>query len=408
VSSDLRSDARHLQRRPLWLRGDRVLTIAAIVGLTVTAPGCGGDGSDKTRTVERERTKVQVVEGSSPKSGFDAAAIFGRASNGVVTITSLFGEADNVDSLLGGGGAGQGSGFVVDEEGRIATNAHVLTQGAGKKIKKAREVFVQFADGNQVSAEIVGFDPNSDVGLIKVDPKGLDLVPLKLGRSADARVGEPVAAIGSPFGEEQSLSVGVVSATDRTIEALTDFQIGDAIQTDAAVNRGNSGGPLLDAGGEVIGINSQIKSSGGGSEGVGFAVPVDTVKRSLDQLRAHRTVRYGYLGVSSQALYPQLADRLKLRVDEGALVAEAVKDGPAQRAGIKGGGKEIRFQATLVKPGGDVITKVNGSKVGRKHDLGALITRYRPGETVTLELLRDGEKRQLRVKLGERPTDLPG
>ena len=160
-----------------------------------------------------------------------------------------------------------------------------MTQGKGKRIHKAGEVYVQFADGNQVAAKVLGFDPNADVGLLKVDPKGLDLVPLKLGHSARARVGEPVTAIGSPFGEEQSLSVGVVSATDRTIEALTDFQIGDAIQTDAAINPGNSGGPLLNARSEVIGINSQIRSSGGGSEGVGFAVPIDTVKRSLAQLR---------------------------------------------------------------------------------------------------------------------------
>jgi 2-alkenal reductase len=388
-----------LRRRPLWL------CIAAVALLASAAFGCGGDDSSSPSTVER--TKVEVVEGSSPKRGFDPAAIFKLASEGVVTITSLFGDSGNLESLLGGGGAGQGSGFVLDDEGRIATNAHVITNGSGKKIEKAREVYVQFADGNQVSAEIVGFDPNSDVGLIKVDPGGLDLVPLKLGRSAGARVGEQVAAIGSPFGEEQSLSVGIVSATDRTIEALTDFQIGDAIQTDAAVNRGNSGGPLLNSSGEVIGINSQIKSSGGGSEGVGFAVPVDTVKRTLEQLRAHRMVRYGYLGVSSQAIYPQLAKRLELPVEEGALVADVVKDGPAEKAGIKGGGKEIRFQATLVKPGGDVITRVNGRKVTRRHDIGELVTRFQPGETVTLEVLRDGDRRQVRVELAERPADLP-
>jgi 2-alkenal reductase len=385
--------------RPLWP------WIVGLVLLAAAAPGCGGDDSQSPSTVER--TKVEVVEGSSPKGDFDPAAIFKLASNGVVTITSLFGDSGNLESLLGGGGAGQGSGFVIDDEGRIATNAHVITNGSGKKIEKAREVYVQFADGNQVSAEIVGFDPNSDVGLIKVDPGGLDLVPLKLGRSAAARVGEQVAAIGSPFGEQQSLSVGIVSATDRTIEALTDFQIGNAIQTDAAVNRGNSGGPLLNSSGEVIGINSQIKSSGGGSEGVGFAVPVDTVKRSLAQLRSNRTVRYGYLGVSSQALYPQLAKRLDLPVEEGALVAEVVKDAPAEKAGIKGGGKEIRFQATLVKPGGDVILRLNGRKVNRNHDLGELVTRFQPGDTVTLEVLRDNDRREVRVMLGERPTDLP-
>ena len=240
----------------------------------------------------------------------------------------------------------------------MLTNAHVITEGQAGSIKKAKEVFVQFADGNEVPAKIVGVDPNSDVGLVKVDPDGLKLVPLPLGRSAAVRVGEPVVAIGSPFGEEQSLSVGVVSATNRTIQALTDFQIGDAIQTDAAINRGNSGGPLLNAGGQVLGINSQIRSSSGGSEGVGFAVPIDTVRRSLAQLRADGQARYGYVGVSSQALYPQLAEKLKLPVQQGALVAAVAKGGPADKAGIKGGGKEIRFQATIVRPGGDVITRV--------------------------------------------------
>ena len=147
---------------------------------------------------------------------------------------------------------------------------------------------MQFEDGNQVKGEIVGYDPNADVGVVKVDPKGLELVPLSFARTQDVQVGEPVAAIGSPFGEQGSLSIGVVSAKNRTIEALTDFSISDAIQTDAAINRGNSGGPLLDSRGHVIGINSQIRSSGGGSVGVGFAVSGDTVRRSIKQIRAER------------------------------------------------------------------------------------------------------------------------
>jgi S1-C subfamily serine protease len=269
-------------------------------------------------------------------------------------------------------------------------------------------VFVQFADGNQVPAKIVGFDPNSDAGLIKIDSDGLKLVPLRLGHSASVRVGESVAAIGSPFGEEQSLTIGVVSATDRTIEALTDFQIGNAIQTDAAINRGNSGGPLLNARGEVIGINSQIRSSSGGSEGVGFAVPVDTVRRSLAQLRSSGEAHYGYIGISSQPLYPQLAKRLGIPVEHGALVADVVESGPADKAGIKGGGKEIRFQASLVKPGGDVVTKVNGVTITEHRDLGDLISRYRPHQVVKLEVYRGSDRRTVDVELGERPAKLPG
>jgi S1-C subfamily serine protease len=377
--------------------------LAAAV-LALPAAGCGGGDSGGSQTVER--TRVQVVEGLG-KKGFDPAGIYRQLSPGVVTITSLFGSQGGSSPLGGGGSAGQGSGFVIDGDGHIATNAHVVTNGTGAKITKASEVYVQFPDGNQVPAKIVGYDPNADVGLIKVDPEGLDLVPLPLGHTGAVNVGDPVAAIGSPFGEENSLSVGVVSAKNRTIDALTDFSISDAIQTDAAINRGNSGGPLLDSHGRVIGINSQIRSSGGGSVGVGFAVSVDTVRRSIGQIRAGGKVRYAYIGVSSQPLYPQLARKLGLPVSAGALIAQVVKGGPADKAGLRGGGKEIRFQASLVKMGGDVITKVNGRPITRDNDFSKQITRYRAGDTITLEVYRGGQRREARVTLGERPTSVP-
>ena len=382
---------------------------AALAALLLAAgmlTGCGGDDEGSgTSTVER--TRVQVVEGLGGKNGFDPTTIYERLSPGVVTITSLFSSSESLADVLEGGGAGQGSGFVLDDDGYIATNAHVITNGTGTRLRKAKEVFVQFSDGNQVGADIVGYDANADTGVVKVDPKGLELVPLPLGATKEVRVGEPVAAIGSPFGEQGSLSIGVVSAKNRTIEALTDFSISDAIQTDAAVNRGNSGGPLLDAEGRVIGINSQIRSSGGGSVGVGFAISVDNVKRSIAQIRDGGEARYAYIGISSQNLYPQLAERLDVPVEEGALIADVVKDGPADRAGIKGGGKEIRFQATLVKLGGDVITKVNGRRVTRENDFSEQITRFEPGDTISLELYRGSERRTARVTLGERPDQVP-
>jgi S1-C subfamily serine protease len=379
----------------------------AAAALALPVAGCGSDdssgSSDGTKTVER--TRVQVVQGLG-KSGFDPAAIYRKLSPGVVTITSIFGSGSGAGGLAGGS-AGQGSGFVIDGDGHVATNAHVITNGTGDKISKASEVYVQFPGGDQVPAKIVGYDPNADVGLIKVDPKGLDLVSLELGHSGAVAVGDPVAAIGSPFGEENSLSVGVVSAKDRTIEALTDFSISDAIQTDAAINRGNSGGPLLDAHGRVIGINSQIRSSGGGSVGVGFAVSVDDVRRAINQIRADGKVRYAYIGISSQPLYPQLAEKLGLPVKDGALVADVVKGGPADKAGIKGGDKEIRFQTSLAKTGGDVITKVNGRPVTRASDFSEQITRFSPGDTVTLELYRGEQRRTAQVTLGERPNSVP-
>ncbi len=374
---------------------------AALIG------ACGGDGDDESGTSTVERTRVQVVEGLGGENGFDPTTIYERLSPGVVTITSLFSKSDNLSDILEGGGAGQGSGFVLDDEGYIATNAHVITNGTGSKLTKARDVFVQFEDGNQVSAKVIGYDANADVGVLKVDPKGLKLVPLALGHTRDVRVGEPVAAIGSPFGEQGSLSIGVVSAKNRTIEALTDFSISDAIQTDAAVNRGNSGGPLLDARGRVIGINAQIRSAGGGSVGVGFAISVDIARQSIDQIRKGGSAQYAYIGISSQNLYPQLAERLDVPVQDGALIAEVVEDGPADKAGIKGGGKEIRFQASLVKLGGDVITKVNGRRVTRENDFSEQITRFSPGDTVSLELYRGNERRTARVTLGERPDQVP-
>jgi S1-C subfamily serine protease len=387
------------------VRGGAVAALAA-AALVPALAGCGGssDSGGGSKTVER--TRVQVVEGLG-KNGFHPAAIYRKLSPGVVTIISIFGGGQSVGDVLGGGGsAGQGSGFVIDGDGRVATNAHVITNGSGDKITRAKEVYVQFPDGNQVPAKIVGYDPNADVGLVKVDPKGLNLVPLGLGHTGAVQVGDPVAAIGSPFGEENSLSVGVVSAKNRTIEALTEFSIGNAIQTDAAINRGNSGGPLLDAHGRVIGINSQIRSSGGGSVGVGFAVSVDTIRNSIDQIRADGKARYAYIGITSQPLYPQLADKLGLPVHDGALIADVVDGGPADKAGIKGGGKEIRFQASLVKVGGDVITKVDGKPITRSDDFSERITGYRPGDKVTLEIYRGGTKRTADVTLSERPNSV--
>jgi S1-C subfamily serine protease len=276
-------------------------------------------------------------------------------------------------------------------------------EGGGGVIHEAKEVYVQFADRNQVPAHIVGYDPNADVALLSVDPNGLDLHPLQLATNEQIEVGQPVAAIGSPFGEDRSLSVGVVSATDRSIESLTRFQIEGAIQTDASINPGNSGGPLLDADGNVIGINQQINTTSGGNEGVGFAVPIGLVAHSLDQLR-HGSPKYAYIGVSTQAIYPQLADRLGIPTDTGALVAKVIPGGPADEAGLQGSDQKIRFQGQEVAAGGDVIVAVDGHKVVGETDLPQLISRFSPGDTITLQILRDGHTQNVDVKLGERPA----
>jgi len=380
----------------------------ALCACALAAAGCSlGDDDDQSSASSDssehvETTRVQVVEGIGSKNGFDASAIYDRLAPGVVTVISLFGEADGP---LGSQAGGLGSGFVLDGDGYIATNTHVVTSGQG--LRRAGQVYVDFADGNRVPARIVGIDPNADVALLKIEPKGLSLTPLELGDVDHLSVGDPVAAIGSPFGEEQSLSVGVISALDRNIESLTDFGIGDAVQTDAAINRGNSGGPLLDGHGRVIGINAQIKTETGEGAGVGFAIPVDAVKRSLDLLRDDGEAEYGYLGVSTQEIYPQLADRLGLDVDVGALVSEVVDDSPADDAGLTAGDRLIDFQGqTDIAADGDVIVAVNGDDLTQTADLADLISLLEPGDTVELGVLRDGEKRTIKVELGERPRRL--
>jgi S1-C subfamily serine protease len=386
------------------------VTILAAVAAAVIAAGCGG-GGDTTITEGSSGTSTQVVVQASDGS-FNPAQIYKDVSPGVVTIISVFDSSG--DTILGGSGssAGQGSGFVVDKDGDIVTNAHVVTSGGrlngGGTPHGAKQVFVEFGTRDRVPAEIVGFDADADVALIKVDPDGLDLVPLQLGDDANLQVGDPVAAIGSPFGEQQSLTVGIVSAKKRSVKSLTQFQIENAVQTDAAINPGNSGGPLLDANADVVGINQQIETRSDTNAGVGFAVPISAIKRSIDQLRANGKAEYAYIGVSSQALYPQLSHHLGFDTDYGGLIAKVVPGGPADQAGLKGADHTIHFQASPVRVGGDVILAVNGKKVVGPSDLSIFISQYKPGDHVTLEILRDGQHKNIDVTLGTRPTGSSG
>jgi S1-C subfamily serine protease len=359
--------------------------------------GCGSSDSSSGGGEAAASAKPQVIV-ETAAAGFDAASVYRRALPGVVTIRSIFGA-----------GAAEGSGFVLNSDGEIVTNAHVVTDESGGKRVPAEEVFVEFPDRNVVPAEIVGFDPFADVALLEVKPDGLELHPLQLGDDRDIRVGEPVAAIGSPFGEPSSLSVGVVSAADRSVKSLTQFQIEGAIQTDASINPGNSGGPLLDGGARVLGINQQIETSSGANDGVGFAVPISAIKRSIAQLEEDGSAEYAYIGVSSQALYPQLADKLGLDTNFGGLLAEVVPGGPGEKAGLEGGDKKLNFQAGEYSTGGDVILQVDGHDVVQPDDLARLVSTKRPGEKVTLTVLRDGKEEQIQVTLGKRPDTIsPG
>jgi S1-C subfamily serine protease len=367
---------------------------AAVLALMLAGCGGGSDGGTSARQTTTVTEATPQVAVQTAARGFDAAKVFRQASPGVVTIRSIF---------RGGGGAAEGSGFVLDSDGRIVTNAHVVTDESSGSRKAAKEVFVEFPDRNTVAATIVGFDPFADVALLKVEPDGFDLHPLRLGDDNELIVGQPVAAIGSPFGEQQSLSVGVVSAIDRSVESLTKFQIEGAIQTDASINPGNSGGPLLDAGARVLGINEQIETNSGSNSGVGFAVPVSAIKRSVAQLEENGEAEYAYIGVAIQEIYPQLADKLDLDTDHGGLLSEVVPGGPADKAGLEGGDDRLTFQAVPYETGGDVILSVDGNPVVRPDDLARYISIHQPGQTVHLVVLHDGDREQVNVRLGKRP-----
>ena len=385
------------------------LVSAAVGGIAVlllaAAFGWVGEDDAGTSVVEFREVAGADVPIARPVTGngFDPAAVYAASSPGVVTVYALF-------STHPDGGASQGSGFVVSPQGYVLTNSHVITNAggdtAGSDARAAEQVFVEFQDGERVPAEVIGFDLFDDVGVLRVEPGRHRLVPLPLGDSAAVVVGEPVAAIGSPFGAENSLAVGVVSATERSISALTsDYRLVDAIQTDAPINRGNSGGPLLDARGRVIGINAQIRSSSGNAEGVGFAVPINSAKRSLEQLIESGRVAYAYVGISTDNLTPALARRLSYPISHGAVIVD-VTGAPARAAGLRGGDESIVLNGEEVTIGGDVVVSIAGRPVRSGDDLVRIVTYIlRPGERVSFAIVRDGRRMRVPVTLGERPLD---
>ncbi|HYX89179.1 MAG TPA: trypsin-like peptidase domain-containing protein [Gaiellaceae bacterium] len=330
-------------------------------------------------------------------NGFNPARIYARRSAGVVTIIAAFGSQ-----------GAQGSGFVVSPKGYILTSSHVITTAGESegKPKPADSLVVEFQDRDRVPAKIVGFDIFDDVGLIKVDPSQHALTPVPLGNSAAVTVGAPVAAIGSPFGNENSLVVGVVSATHRSIDSLTSrYSLVDAIQTDAPINHGNSGGPLFDARGRVIGINAQINSNSGNAEGVGFAVPINSARRSMEQLIADGAVSYAYVGVETEDLTPALAKRFHYPVERGAVVTAVRPDTPADAAGLRGGSGQRHVLGTTFTPGGDVIVAINGRRIGSAEDVVRIVTELlAPGDTARFTVVRGHSRLDLRVRLAERPA----
>ena len=390
------------------MRAAALALACALIGATAAlgigrAAGLVGGNSTKT-VVVRETASARdtpaalrrVAPVGSP--GFAPARIFASRSPGVVTVFSYF-----------GGTAAQGSGFVVSPSGAILTNAHVITN-AGETagpVRPAESVYVEFADHDRVPARIVGWDVFDDVGVLRVSASAHALVPVPLGRSANAVVGEPVAAIGSPLGNADSLAVGVVSAVHRSIAALTapSFSLLDAIQTDAPIAHGSSGGPLLDAAGRAIGINAQVRSDPGGSSGVGFAVPIDSARRSLRELLTKGRVSYAYAGVQAEDVTPSLAQALKLPVQHGALIDRVTPGGPAAAAGLRGGPRERQFEGETVRVGGDVVVAVAGLPVDGADDLVRIVTnRLRPGQAALFAIVRGGRRRTVTVTVVARPA----
>jgi len=333
-------------------------------------------------------------------NGFQPAQIYRARSGGVVTIYATFGSS---------AAGGQGSGFVVSRSGSILTSAHVVTTAGEPGVLRpasAKTLYVQFSDGDRVPGRIVGYDPFDDVAVLHVDPHLHALAPVPLGDSDRVVVGEPVAAIGTPFGDSGSLSVGVVSATRRSIPSITTaYNLVDAIQTDAAINHGNSGGPLFDARGRVIGITAQISSSGSasGSEGVGFAVPIDSAKRSLRELLASGKVSYAYVGIDTEDPTPAIAKHFGYAARFGALISQVAAGSGAARAGLQAATRTAAFDGLTVPVGGDAIVAIGGEPVHNAADVVRIVAnRFAPGETARFTVVNGAARRVVAVKLGAR------
>ena len=360
-------------------------------------------GERRTVVVEQVPSAQATAAPARPalEGAFDPARVYADRSSGVVTLYAVFGSGSTAS-------AAQGSGFVVSSDGVILTSSHVITTaGTGNGAPRpATDVFVEFRDRDRLKAKIVGWDVFDDVGVLRVDPKAHSLTPVPLGDSSRVVVGQPVAAIGSPFGNENSLTVGVVSATQRSIESLTSqYNLVDAIQVDAPINHGNSGGPLFDARGRMIGINAQIRSSGNGTgfEGVGFAVPIDSARRTLDQLLRTGHVAYAYVGIRTEDLTPSIARRFGYGVQHGALI-DWVDPGPGATAGLHGGTGTVVFEGDTVRAGGDIIVAIGGIPVRNAEDVVRIVSeRYVPGETARFTIVRHGRRLVVPVTFTSRP-----
>jgi S1-C subfamily serine protease len=382
----------------------------AVVAAVIAVAGGLGTSSQKTVTTV-QASPLAPSNASEQTRGPTPHEIYERDAPGVVFVTSTIAQkTESPFNLFGGGetqreGVATGSGIVIDGGGTILTNWHV--------VENAIKVTVSVEKGKTVNAQVVGKDPSNDLAVLRIPTDGLTLHPLTLGNSNGVQVGDPVLAIGNPFDLERTLTTGVISALQREITAPNGFTINNVLQTDAPINPGNSGGPLLNASGQVIGINSQIETggSGDGSVGIGFAVPINTAKSEIPQLEKGGTVRGAYLGLTSLTIDGSLS-ALNLPVKSGVLVQTVQAGMPAAKAGIRGGNISGNTEYGQVEVGGDIIVSVDGKAVSSSEELANDIESKKPGNTVTIGLVRGNghggyEHKTVSATLTERPNSVP-
>jgi S1-C subfamily serine protease len=371
------------RKSTLWILGG--LVVALLLTVVLFAAGV-------------IRVTGEEAAGPAPEpttaGAFDPARIYRERVTGVALIVAAYGP----------GQQGLGSGFLVDEDGHVLTNAHVVADRG----RTAAEVRVTFQDDttgrDSLPATVVGVDQSTDIAVLRVELDDVDAEPLPLGRSADVQIGEPVVAIGNPLGFSFSLTNGIVSGTGRNLTAPNGAVIPNGIQTNAAINQGNSGGPLIDADGEVIGVNEQIASPSGSFSGLGFAVPIDTVKTVMRQIIETGTVETAYLGIQGQTISPAVSSILGLPTAQGVLVAAVDPGSPADQAGLRGGSRTFDIQGATYVVGGDIITQLNGTALSGMEELAAAIAESEPGDRIELTIDRDVSTESVNVTLGVRPT----
>ena len=389
------------------------LLVAAVAGGAVALGGAKLTGYAEATTTVREVIRdsasgqSQVASQSRPQSALSIGDIYSRAAPGVVQVTTTSKVEGETDPFFGFDVPDEtqralGSGFVIDKAGYIVTNFHV--------IEDAETVEVSFSNNDSMKAKIVGKDPSTDIALLKVEASSRALRPLPLGDSAEIRVGDDVLAIGNPFGLERSATRGIVSAVQRPLRAPSGFTIDQAIQTDAALNRGNSGGPLMSAQGQVIGVNSAIETAtdGQGNVGIGFAVPISTVRDVVAQLKEKGRVDHSFLGIEARPVAANIAKVFRLPVTKGLIVERVLPDSGAADAGLQGGKTRVVVAGESYMVGGDIVVKADGAELTSNERLREIVAGKEPGDRLKLEIYRGQDRKTVEIKLGRQPPSPQG